>query len=113
VDNCYGEFIENREPTAVGADLIAGSLIKILEALSPLVATLLVEDLVEAAACRLTAPGIGSSGGATFDQIGCCFRAVSRAPNGGEAMKGNHLTAYVFEQLVTQLILSRWHPVGM
>jgi len=45
VDNCYGEFIENREPTAVGADLIAGSLIKNPGGtiVSPLVATLLVE----------------------------------------------------------------------
>jgi len=57
-------------------------------------------DLVEAAACRLTAPGIGSSGGATFDQNRLLFQGLFLAPQMvGEAMKGNHLTAYVFEQL--------------
>jgi len=82
VDNCYGEFIENREPTAVGADLIAGSLIKnpggtIVTAGGYVAGR---EDLVEAAACRLTAPGIGSSGGATFDKIGCCFKGCFSRP---------------------------------
>ena len=102
VDNCYGEFIEDREPTAVGADLIAGSLIK-----NP-GGTIVVAggyvagkaDLVEAAACRLTAPGIGSSGGATFDQNRLLFQGLFLAPQMvGEAMKGNHLTAYVFDKL--------------
>jgi len=102
VDNCYGEFIEEREPTAVGADLLAGSLIKnpggtIVTAGGYVAGR---ADLVEAAACRLTAPGIGSSGGATFDQNRLLFQGLFLAPQMvGEAMKGNHLTAYVFEQL--------------
>ena len=102
VDNCYGEFIEEREPTAVGADLIAGSLIKnpggtIVTAGGYVAGR---ADLVEAAACRLTAPGIGSSGGATFDQNRLLFQGLFLAPQMvGEAMKGNHLTAYVFDQL--------------
>ena len=102
VDNCYGEFIEDREPTAVGADLIAGSLIKnpggtIVTAGGYVAGR---EDLVEAATCRLTAPGIGSSGGATFDQNRLLFQGLFLAPQMvGEAMKGNHLTAYVFDQL--------------
>ena len=102
VDNCYGEFIENREPPAVGADLIAGSLIKnpggtIVSAGGYVAGR---ADLVEAATCRLTAPGIGSSGGATFDQNRLLFQGLFLAPQVvGEAMKGNHLTAYVFEQL--------------
>lgn len=102
VDNCYGEFIEDREPTAVGADLMAGSLIKnpggtIVTAGGYVAGRV---DLVEAAACRLTAPGIGSSGGATFDQNRLLFQGLFLAPQMvGEAMKGNHLTAYVFDKL--------------
>ncbi|NEP89262.1 MAG: methionine gamma-lyase family protein [Okeania sp. SIO2C2] len=102
VDNCYGEFIEDREPLVVGADLVAGSLIKnpggtIVPAGGYVAGR---EDLVEAAACRLTAPGIGSSGGATFEQNRLLFQGLFLAPQMvGEAMKGNHLTAYVFDKL--------------
>ncbi len=102
VDNCYGEFVEDREPTAVGADLIAGSLIKnpggtIVTAGGYIAGR---ADLVEAATCRLTAPGIGSAGGATFDQNRLLFQGLFLAPQMvGEAMKGNHLTAYVFDAL--------------
>jgi len=102
VDNCYGEFIESQEPPDVGADLIAGSLIKnpggtIVTAGGYVAGR---EDLVEAAACRLTAPGIGTAGGATFDQHRLLFQGLFLAPQMvGEAMKGNHLTAYIFDQL--------------
>lgn len=102
VDNCYGEFIEDREPPAVGADLIAGSLIKnpggtIVEGGGYVAGR---ADLVEAATCRLTAPGIGSSGGATFDRNRLLFQGLFLAPQMvAEAMKGNHLTAYVFDRL--------------
>lgn len=102
VDNCYGEFIETREPPAVGADLIAGSLIKnpggtIVQAGGYVAGRW---DLVEAATCRLTAPGIGSSGGATFDQNRFLFQGLFLAPQMvGEAIKGSHLVAYVFDKL--------------
>ncbi|VXD22928.1 methionine gamma-lyase family protein [Planktothrix paucivesiculata] len=102
VDNCYGEFIETREPTAVGVDLMAGSLIKnpggtIVQAGGYVAGR---EHLVEAATCRLTAPGIGSSGGATFDQNRILFQGLFLAPQMvGEAIKGSHLTSYVFNQL--------------
>ncbi|MGL5059144.1 MAG: aminotransferase class I/II-fold pyridoxal phosphate-dependent enzyme, partial [Microcoleus sp.] len=102
VDNCYGEFVEECEPTAVGADLMAGSLIKnpggtIVPAGGYVAGR---ADLVEAATCRLTAPGIGSSGGATFDLNRLLFQGLFLAPQMvGEAMKGNHLTAYVFDKL--------------
>ena len=102
VDNCYGEFVDECEPPDVGADLIAGSLIKnpggtIVTAGGYVAGR---ADLVEAAACRLTAPGIGSSGGATFDQNRLLFQGLFLAPQMvGEALKGNHLTAYVFQQL--------------
>ncbi|GAB4229536.1 MAG: methionine gamma-lyase family protein [Stanieria sp.] len=102
VDNCYGEFIEDREPTAVGADLMAGSLIKnpggTIVTTGGYVAG--KAELVEAAACRLTAPGIGSSGGATLDQNRLLFQGLFLAPQMvGEAVKGSHLIAYVFDQL--------------
>ncbi|ARV59730.1 aluminum resistance family protein [Nostocales cyanobacterium HT-58-2] len=102
VDNCYGEFIETQEPTHVGADLMAGSLIKnpggtIVTAGGYVAGR---ADLVEAAACRLTAPGIGSYGGATFDQNRLLFQGLFLAPQMvGEAMKGTHLTGYVFDKL--------------
>ena len=102
VDNCYGEFVEDCEPTAVGADLMAGSLIKnpggtIVPAGGYVAGR---ADLVSQATCRLTAPGIGSSGGATFDLNRLLFQGLFMAPGCvGEAMKGNHLTAYVFYKL--------------
>ncbi|MEC4983156.1 MAG: methionine gamma-lyase family protein [Oscillatoria sp. PMC 1068.18] len=102
VDNCYGEFVENQEPTAVGADLIAGSLIKNLGGtIAPAGGYVAGKaEFVEAAACRLTAPGIGSEGGATFDQNRLLFQGLFLAPQMvGEALKGNHLTAYVFDKL--------------
>jgi cystathionine beta-lyase family protein involved in aluminum resistance len=102
VDNCYGEFIEVQEPTHVGADLMAGSLIKnpggtIVTAGGYVAGR---EDLVEAAACRLTAPGIGREGGATFDQLRLLYQGFFLAPQMvGEAVKGTHLTGYVFDKL--------------
>jgi cystathionine beta-lyase family protein involved in aluminum resistance len=102
VDNCYGEFTQTQEPTDVGADLMAGSLIKnpggTIATTGGYVAGR--ADLVEAATCRLTAPGIGSSGGATLDQNRLMFQGLFLAPQMvGEAMKGNYLAATTFEKL--------------
>ncbi|MBE9076127.1 methionine gamma-lyase family protein [Romeria aff. gracilis LEGE 07310] len=102
VDNCYGEFVETSEPTAVGADLMAGSLIKnpggTIVTTGGYVAGR--ADLVEAAACRLTAPGIGSHGGATLDQTRLMMQGLFLAPQMvGEALKGNYLIAAAFERL--------------
>ena len=102
VDNCYGEFVEDREPTAVGVDLMAGSLIKNPGGTIATTGGYLAgrEDLVEMALCRLTAPGIGSSGGASLNQNRLLFQGLFLAPQMvGEAMKGNALIAYTFEQL--------------
>jgi cystathionine beta-lyase family protein involved in aluminum resistance len=102
VDNCYGEFIETLEPTAVGADLMAGSLIKnpggtIVTAGGYLAGK---AEWVEQAGCRLTAPGIGTEGGATFDQHRLLFQGLFLAPQMvGEAIKSTHLFAYVFDRL--------------
>ena len=102
VDNCYGEFVDTREPTAVGADLMAGSLIKnpggTIVTTGGYVAGR--ADLVEAATCRLTSPGIGSSGGATLGQNRLLFQGLFLAPQMvGEALKGNYLLAHTFSQL--------------
>lgn len=102
VDNCYGEFVSEVEPTAVGVDLMAGSLIKnpggtIVTAGGYIAGQ---KELVEMAACRLTSPGIGSSSGATFDQNRLMFQGLFLAPQMvGEAIKGSHLISYVFQQL--------------
>ncbi|MGB5770824.1 MAG: methionine gamma-lyase family protein [Crocosphaera sp.] len=102
VDNCYGELVETLEPTAVGADLIAGSLIKNLGGTIVNAGGYIAGDkmLVEAAACRLTSPGIGSEGGATLNQSRLLFQGLFLAPQMvGEAIKGSHLIAYVFDKL--------------
>ena len=68
VDNCYGEFVEKEEPTDVGADLMAGSLIKNLGGgLAPTGGYIVGrKDLVYNAACRLTVPGLAGEMGATL-----------------------------------------------
>ena len=102
VDNCYGEFVDSREPLEVGADLIAGSLIKnpgggIVEAGGYIAGK---ELLVERAANRLTAPGIGSEGGAMFNQHRLIFQGLFMAPSiVSEAVKGAILAAKVFEDI--------------
>ncbi|MGB2924666.1 MAG: aminotransferase class I/II-fold pyridoxal phosphate-dependent enzyme [Limnothrix sp.] len=102
VDNCYGEFIETQEPTAIGADLIAGSLIKnpggtIVTGGGYLAGK---AEFVEQAACRLTAPGIGSHGGATYDQNRLLYQGLFLAPQMvSEAIKCTYLVATVFEKL--------------
>ena len=102
VDNCYGEFVEDREPLEAGADLIAGSLIKnpgggIVEAGGYIAGK---ELYVERAANRLTAPGIGSEGGAMFNQHRLMFQGLFMAPSiVSEAVKGAILAAKVFEDI--------------
>ncbi len=102
VDNCYGELTDIQEPSAVGADLVAGSLIKNLGGTIVTAGGYVAgrAELVEKAACRLTTPGIGSEGGATFDQNRLLFQGLFLAPQMvGEALKGNYLTGYVFSKL--------------
>lgn len=102
VDNCYGEFVEEHEPLEAGADLIAGSLIKnpgggIVEAGGYVAGR---TDLVENAAIRLTAPGIGSEGGAMFNQHRLLFQGLFMAPSVvADAVKGAILAAKTFENL--------------
>ena len=102
VDNCYGEFVEKLEPLEVGADLIAGSLIKnpgggIVEAGGYIAGK---EEYVYQAACRLTAPGIGAEGGAMLNQLRLIFQGLFMAPSiVSEAIKGAILASQVFEDI--------------
>lgn len=102
VDNCYGEFTEAEEPCDVGVDLIAGSLIKNpgggIVPMGGYVAGR--ADLVERAACRLIAPGIGRDGGASLDYNRLLFQGLFLAPNVvGEALKAATLAAQLFSSL--------------
>jgi len=102
VDNCYGELVEAQEPTAVGADLIAGSLIKNLGGtIAPSGGYVAGRsELVERACCRLTAPGIGSEGGSSFDLNRLLFQGLFLAPQMvAEALIGAELVAQLFHDL--------------
>lgn len=79
VDNCYGEFVETREPTQAGADLVVGSLIKNPGGgVAPTGGYLAGRhDLIEAAAMRLTTPGIGRECGSTLGNNRSLYQGLS------------------------------------
>ena len=100
VDNCYGEFVERMEPGAVGADLLAGSLIKNPGGgLCPTGGYVAGRrDLVERAASRLTAPGIGSHIGPTLGLSRLMAQGFFLAPHVvAECLKGAAFAAAYFE----------------
>ena len=102
VDNCYGEFLDTREPTEAGADVIAGSLIKNPGGGLALTGGYIAgrQDLIEKISYRMTSPGIGGECGLTFGQSRTMFQGLFIAPktvNG--AVKGAILCAKVFENL--------------
>lgn len=103
VDNCYGEFIEKQEPTEVGADLMAGSLIKNLGGgLAPTGGYIVGRaDLVEKASYRLTAPGLGGEMGATLgDTAREFYQGLFLAPHVViQAVKTAIFAAAVFQGL--------------
>ncbi len=102
VDNCYGEFTSETEPTMVGADLIAGSLIKNPGGgLAPSGGYIAgAADLVENAACRLTVPGIGGECGATFGLNRQLYQGLFLAPHTtAQALKTAALCAAMLERL--------------
>lgn len=100
VDNCYGEFIDTVEPTDVGADLIAGSLIKnIGGGIAPTGGYIAGKSAyVEQAAFRLTIPGIGGECGSTFGVMRQLFQGLFLAPHVAiEAVKGAVFCARIME----------------
>nr|WP_307546538.1 methionine gamma-lyase family protein [Paenibacillus sp. V4I5] len=102
VDNCYGEFTELQEPTQIGVDLMAGSLIKNPGGgIAPSGGYIAGRrDLVELAAYRLTAPGIGGEVGAMLGATRAMFQGLFLAPHlVGQAVKGSVFAAAVFEEL--------------
>lgn len=111
VDNCYGEFTELTEPTEVGVDLMAGSLIKnpgggIAASGGYIVGN---KELIELAAFRFTAPGIGGEVGATLGTMRSLFQGLFLAPHlVGQALKGSVFAAAVFEQLGFET-QPKWH----
>lgn len=102
VDNCYGEFTERLEPTEIEVDLMAGSLIK-----NPgggIVATggyiVGKRQYVDAAAARLTAPGIGSGVGAMLGMTRAIYQGLFLAPSiVGQALRGSIFAAALFAEL--------------
>lgn len=102
VDNCYGEFVELQEPTHVGADIIAGSMIKnpgggLAKSGGYIVGK---DQWVKKAAARLVAPGIGVEGGATYGYLRDYFQGLFMAPHiVGEALKGAVYTAALTKEL--------------
>lgn len=102
VDNCYGEFVEEYEPIEVGADLVAGSLIKNMGGgVVPSGGYVAGRaDLVEMAANRLTAPGIGGKVGATLEYNRWFLQGMFLAPHVVcEALKGAVFAAALFEKI--------------
>lgn len=102
VDNCYGEFVETTEPTAAGADIMAGSLIKNPGGgIAPTGGYIAGrEDLVELAATRLTAPGIGSELGASLADNRLFYQGLFLAPHTvAQALKGSIFASILFSLL--------------
>lgn len=102
VDNCYGEFVEEREPLDVGADMIVGSLIKNLGGgLAPIGGYIVgKKECVENAAYRLTSPGLGKEVGASLGIIQSFYQGLFQAPTVvGGALKGAIFAANIYERL--------------
>ncbi|MGI6752506.1 MAG: aminotransferase class I/II-fold pyridoxal phosphate-dependent enzyme [Anaerovoracaceae bacterium] len=106
VDNCYGEFLETREPTEVGVDVMAGSLIKNPGGGIALTGGYIVgrKDLIDNISYRMTSPGIGGECGLMFGQTRTMLLGLFIAPQTvNSAVKGAVLCAKVFENLGFQV----------
>ncbi len=102
IDNCYGEFVEDIEPCHVGADLMAGSLIKnpgggIVKTGGYIVGK---KQFVEACSYRMTSPGIGAEAGASLYSLQEMYQGFFLAPHVvGQALKGAVFTSAMLEKL--------------
>lgn len=102
VDNCYGEFVEELEPSDVGADLVVGSLIKNPGGgLAPIGGYIAgKEELIEACAYRLTSPGLGREVGASLGVMQSFYQGLFLAPVvTASALKGAVFAANIYERL--------------
>lgn len=102
VDNCYGEFVEEKEPTDVGADLIAGSLIKNMGGGVALCGGYIAgrHSLVELCTYRMTTPGLGREVGASLSQNRNLYLGLFHAPHVvGEALKTAVFASALFEEM--------------
>lgn len=102
VDNCYGEFVEMREPSDVGADMIVGSLIKNPGGgLAPIGGYICgKKECVENAAFRLTSPGLGKEVGASLGILSSFYQGLFLAPTvTAGALKGAIFAANLYERL--------------
>lgn len=102
IDNCYGEFLEEKEPTEVGADLLAGSLIKNPGGGIVLTGGYIVgkQHLIDEISYRLTSPGIGKECGLTFGLSRQMFQGLFLAPHiVSEAVKGSIFCSKLFEEM--------------
>ena len=107
VDNCYGEFVEEKEPSEVGADMIVGSLIKNPGGgLAPIGGYICGRaDLVERCAYRLSAPGLGQEVGANLGLLPSLYQGFFLAPNVvSGALKGAIFAANIYEKLGFRVI---------
>ena len=102
VDNCYGEFVEEREPLSVGADMMVGSLIKNPGGgLAPIGGYIVgKKECVENAAYRLTSPGLGKEVGASLGIMQSFYQGLFLAPTVvAGALKGAIFAANIYERL--------------
>ncbi|MDN7244142.1 aminotransferase class I/II-fold pyridoxal phosphate-dependent enzyme [Planococcus shenhongbingii] len=100
VDNCYGEFVEEREPIEAGADLIAGSLIKNPGGGMAKIGGYIAgkKDLVEKCGYRMTSPGIGGEAGASLNALPDMYQGFFMAPHiVSQALKGAIFTSALLE----------------
>lgn len=107
VDNCYGEFVETKEPSEVGADLVVGSLIKNPGGgLAPIGGYVVGrKDLIELVAYRLTSPGLGKEVGASLGVMQSFYQGFFLAPIiTSNALKGAIFAASLYEKLGFKVI---------
>ena len=107
VDNCYGEFVEEREPLEVGADMMVGSLIKNPGGgLAPIGGYIVgKKECVENAAYRLTSPGLGKEVGASLGVIQSFYQGFFLAPTvTSGALKGAIFAANIYEKLGFEVV---------
>lgn len=107
VDNCYGEFVEDREPLEAGADMIVGSLIKNPGGgLAPIGGYIVgKKECVENAAYRLTSPGLGKEVGASLGVMTSFYQGLFLAPTvTASALKGAIFAANIYQKLEYKVV---------